>query len=198
MRHHKTGEREMLSGLTRQWQQQHRLKSNERMSVNERRWFVDSFPLSDITTFKWRHIWTEPFFLRCKFGRCACVCECVWAASGGYCGTTLLRASPVREREREKCCRRKTTKPLPNLSSLALWEIISYRRNLENLTQSTLMFPPLTTSPVPTANSPICLRLQPKINSRAPPHPPCEHTHPSIALTHTHTHPPPALKVSPL
>ena len=133
-------------------------------------------------------------------------CECVSVASGDPTfkrGSKLFRVSQgecsLVGRVRERCCGGKATEPLPNLSS----EIISHRRNLENLTGEHADVPPLTSCPVPTTSEPICLKLQPKINSLTPPHPPCEHTHPSVALTHTlthththsHTHTPSALKV---
>lgn len=108
-----------------------------------------------------------------------------------YHGTKLYRVSPGefcrKERVKERDAAEEKQQKLFQTSPLALWEIISYRRDLENLTQSTLTLPLRLHPQFPTANWPICLRLQPKINSLTLPHPPCDHTQPSVALTHTHT-----------
>lgn len=90
------------------------------------------------------------------------------------------------ERAREPLQKKKTTKALPNLSSGTLGDNQLLEKFRESDTEH-VDLPSVTTFPVPTADEPICLRLKPKINSLTPPHPPREHTHPSVALTRTHT-----------
>lgn len=66
-------------------------------------------------------------------------------------------------------------KPFPKLL-LALGEVISYLRDFGGSDTKQADATPVTVSPFPTAKWPICLRLEPKINSLIPPYPPRDHS----------------------
>lgn len=71
-------------------------------------------------------------------------------ALGSDMGPNFFRACPGECLQEEIVSKKKQQQKLLQTSPAALWEIISYRRNLVNLIQSRADVPSVTASPVPT------------------------------------------------